>query len=88
MYIWESTEVSLSVRVYTLPSICSKICSVYCIWYRLKRKLDMSKACIDNSPVFSNSVFGVSGRLIISISCVKINGIYVLVSGPAENKRR
>lgn len=55
--------------------------------YRSKRKLDTGKACIDNSPVFSNSVFGVSGRLIISISCVKINGIYALVSGPAENKR-
>lgn len=84
MYIWESTNSLCRFESrYTLP-ICSKIYSVYCIRYRSKRKLD--KACIDNSPVFSNNVFGVSGRLIISISCVKINGIYALVSGPAEDK--
>lgn len=53
----------------------------------IRKKLDIDKSQMENSPVFSNSVFGVSGRLIMSMSCVKINGIYVLVSGPAKYKR-
>lgn len=73
---------------YTLPSINFKVCSVICSCtcdIALREKIEYRWEPT-YSPVFSNSVFGVSGRLIISISCVKINGIYALVSCPAKDK--
>ena len=39
-----------------------------------------------DSPVFSRSVFGVFGRLIMSINWAKINGIYALVSIPKHKQ--
>jgi len=86
-------EIYIYIYIYSLATHCPLFVSkyAYCILYiydtLYKRKLDIDKSRMENSPVFSNSVFGVSGRLIMSMSCVKINGIYVLVSGPAKYKR-
>lgn len=82
-------QIRLSARVshYTLLSISFQSNARYIIYgIVLKEKLDIRKDRIGDSPVFSNSVFGVSGRLMISMSCVKINGIYALVSGPTKDK--